>query len=67
MASQVKGMHVKKVHVLTYRTLEILPKLAGIPVHLQHFLRVVASYAVVAFNREKALCRKTLSLVWLRP
>lgn len=55
MASQVKEMHVKKIHVLTYRTVEILPKLAGIPVHLQHFLRVVASYTVAAFNRGKAV------------
>lgn len=63
MASQVKEMHAKKVHVLTYRMLEIFPKLAEILVHLLHFLRVVASCAAVAFNRGKALCHKTLSVL----
>lgn len=67
MASQGKEMRVKKVHVLTNRMLEMLPKWAGILFHLQHFLRVVASYTVVSFNRGTALCRKTPSLLKLRP
>lgn len=44
-----KNMQINK------RILEIIPKLAGIPLHLQHFLG-----GAVSFHRGKALCRKHL-------
>lgn len=40
---QFNEMHKKmQINTLNKRILEIIPKLAGIPLHLQHFLGVAA-------------------------
>lgn len=60
---QFNEMHKKmQINTLNKRILEIIPKLAGIPLHLQHFLGVAAKGGGVAvsFYRGKALCRKHL-------
>lgn len=47
-----------KVNFSASGIVRIIPKLAGIPLHQQCFLRVAAGDAAATFQRGKTLCRK---------